>query len=57
MLKSLLSIKWDDITDAVPDFVTLAMIPFTYSITNGIALGIITYPIVKALYGKWEEVH
>jgi len=57
LLKSLLSIKWDDITDAVPDFVTLAMIPFTYSITNGIALGIITYPIVKALSGKWEEVH
>ncbi len=57
MIKSLLSIKWDDITDAVPAFVTLAMIPFTYSIANGIALGIITYPIIKALSGKWKEVH
>lgn len=57
MIKSLLSIKWDDITDAVPAFVTLVMIPFTYSIANGIALGIITYPIIKALSGKWKEVH
>lgn len=57
MVKSLMSIKWDDITDAVPAFVTLTMIPFTYSIANGIALGIITYPIVKTLSGKRKEVH
>ncbi|MFN3327468.1 MAG: NCS2 family permease, partial [Fervidobacterium pennivorans] len=44
-------------TDAVPAFVTLTMIPFTYSIANGIALGIITYPIVKTLSGKRKEVH
>ncbi|NPU89039.1 MAG: NCS2 family permease [Fervidobacterium sp.] len=57
MVKSLMSIKWDDITGAVPAFVTLTMIPFTYSIANGIALGIITYPIVKTLSGKRKEVH
>lgn len=57
MVKSLMSIKWDDVTDAVPAFVTLTMIPFTYSIANGIALGIITYPIVKALSGKRKEIH
>ncbi|MFN6991528.1 MAG: NCS2 family permease [Fervidobacterium sp.] len=57
MVKSLMGIKWDDITEAVPAFVTLTMIPFTYSIANGIALGIITYPIVKTLSGKRKEVH
>lgn len=57
MVKSLMSIKWDDITEAVPAFVTLTMIPFTYSIANGIALGLITYPIVKTLSGKRKEVH
>ncbi len=57
MIKSLMSVKWDDITDAVPAFVTMTMIPFTYSIANGIALGIITYPIVKTLSGKSKEVH
>ncbi|MFN3691378.1 MAG: NCS2 family permease [Fervidobacterium sp.] len=57
MVKSLIGIKWDDITEAVPAFVTLTMIPFTYSIANGIALGIITYPIVKTLSGKRKEVH
>ncbi|MGB9614500.1 MAG: NCS2 family permease [Fervidobacterium sp.] len=57
MIKSLMTIKWDDVTDAVPAFVTLTMIPFTYSIANGIALGIITYPIVKTFSGKSKQVH
>lgn len=57
MVKSLTGIKWDDVTEAVPAFVTMTMIPFTYSIANGIALGIITYPIVKTLSGKRKEVH
>lgn len=57
MIKSLTGIKWDDVTEAVPAFVTMTMIPFTYSIANGIALGIITYPIVKTLSGKRKEVH
>ncbi|WP_228288204.1 NCS2 family permease [Thermosipho ferrireducens] len=57
MLKTLRLINWDDITDAIPAFVTLIMMPLTYSIANGIALGLITYPIVKTFSGKAKEVH
>ncbi|MFN3283114.1 MAG: solute carrier family 23 protein, partial [Pseudothermotoga sp.] len=57
MIKTLKKINWDDITEAVPAFITLLMMPLTYSIANGIALGIITYPIVKLFSKKAKEVH
>ncbi len=57
MIKTLKKINWDDITEAVPAFVTLLMMPLTYSIANGIALGIITYPVVKLFGKKAKQVH
>lgn len=57
MIKTLKKINWDDISEAVPAFITLLMMPLTYSIANGIALGIITYPIVKLFSGKAKQVH
>ncbi|MGJ8454787.1 NCS2 family permease [Pseudothermotoga sp. U03pept] len=57
MIKTLKKINWDDISEAVPAFITLLMMPLTYSIANGIALGIITYPIVKVFSGKAKQVH
>jgi AGZA family xanthine/uracil permease-like MFS transporter len=57
MIKTLKKISWDDITEAVPAFITLIMMPMTYSIANGIALGIVTYPVVKLFSGKGRDVH
>ncbi|HEX2187975.1 MAG TPA: NCS2 family permease [Longimicrobiaceae bacterium] len=56
MLKSALAVEWDDATEAVPAFVTLVAMPLTYSIANGLALGFIAYPLVKALAGRAREV-
>jgi len=44
MIRNILSIKWDDFSEALPAFVCLIAIPMTYSIANGIALGFVTYP-------------
>ncbi len=57
MLSNIFHIKWDDFSEALPAFVCLIAIPMTYSIANGIALGFITYPLIKLLSGKGKEVH
>ncbi|MBN2395009.1 MAG: NCS2 family permease [Candidatus Atribacteria bacterium] len=57
MISNILSIKWDDFSEALPAFICLIAIPMTYSIANGIALGFITYPLIKVLSGKGKEVH
>ena len=56
MMKGCLEIDWNDLTEAAPAFFTIAFMPFTYSIANGIAMGFISYAIVKALCGKAREV-
>lgn len=47
MTSSLSRVKWDDLTEAVPAFVTAVMMPFSFSITEGIALGFISYCLMK----------
>ncbi|NYI07700.1 NCS2 family permease [Allostreptomyces psammosilenae] len=49
-------IEWDDFTIAIPAFLTIAMMPFTYSITNGIGLGFLVYVILKAATGQARRV-
>lgn len=56
MMKSCLEINWNDLSEAAPAFFTIAFMPFTYSIANGIAMGFISYAVVKALCGKAREV-
>lgn len=56
MMKSCLEINWNDLTEAAPAFFTITFMPFTYSIANGIAMGFISYAVVKALCGKAREV-
>jgi AGZA family xanthine/uracil permease-like MFS transporter len=56
MLKSALGIEWDDATEAVPAFVTLIGMPLTFSIANGLALGFISYPLIKLVAGRGKEV-
>ncbi len=56
MLKAVTGIEWNDFTDAVPAFMVMVSMPFTYSIATGIAVGFIFYPTLKALTGRYREV-
>jgi AGZA family xanthine/uracil permease-like MFS transporter len=57
MMRSVKDIDWADYTEALPVFLTLIGIPFTYSIADGIALGLISQPIIKLAAGRGREVH
>ncbi|HOB16216.1 MAG TPA: NCS2 family permease [Defluviitoga sp.] len=57
MLSNIVKIQWDDFTEVIPAFVAMISMPLTYSVSNGIALGFITYPILKLFTGKGKEVH
>jgi AGZA family xanthine/uracil permease-like MFS transporter len=56
MLRDLGDIEWDDTTEAVPAAITALVIPFTYSIAEGIAFGFITYAALKLTTGRAREV-
>ncbi|GHB36697.1 MFS transporter [Streptomyces viridiviolaceus] len=53
---SIREIDWADYTIAVPAFVTMLMMPFTYSITNGIGMGFITFCVLRLAAGRGREV-
>ena len=55
MISSLKDIDWTDITEAAPVVVVALMMPLTFSIANGIALGFISYAVIKLLTGKAKE--
>lgn len=57
MVSSLKEIDWKGLDEAVPAFLTMIMMPLTYSIATGISVGFILYPIAKVFAGKWKEVH
>jgi AGZA family xanthine/uracil permease-like MFS transporter len=50
-------IPWDDYEEAVPAFVTMLVMPFTWSITNGIGAGFVTFAAIKLLSGRGAYVH
>jgi adenine/guanine/hypoxanthine permease len=56
MMRDVGSLPWDDATEAIPAFLVLTVMPFTYSITNGIGAGFIAYVVLKALSGRGREV-
>lgn len=57
MMGAVTKLDFDDFTEALPAFFTIAIMPFSYSIANGIAAGIIFYPILKVSTGRRKEVH
>jgi len=57
MVESLGKIDWDDLNIAIPCFFTVALMPLSYSISNGIAIGFIFYVISKVVRGQAKEVH
>ncbi|MFB6709920.1 NCS2 family permease [Streptomyces sp. NPDC056333] len=50
-------IDWERYEIAIPAFLTIAVMPFTYSITNGIGAGFLAYVVIKTVLGKAREVH
>jgi AGZA family xanthine/uracil permease-like MFS transporter len=57
MMKNVGDIDWRDAAIGIPAFLTITLIPFTYSITNGVAAGFVSYSLIKLMQGKGREVH
>ncbi len=57
MMRELIDVAWDDVTETAPAALTAIMMPFTYSIANGLAFGFISYAALKLLTGRAREVH
>lgn len=57
MASSVVDIDFKDFTEGFPAFMTFILMPFTYSIANGIAGGIIFYTLLKVVTGQWKKVH
>ena len=57
MMKSVRDIEWDDFTEALPAFLMIVVTPLTFSITDGIAFGFISYALLKLVTGRAREAH
>ncbi|MBN9047219.1 MAG: NCS2 family permease [Rhizobiales bacterium] len=57
MMRELTEIEWSDVTEATPAALTALIIPFTYSIANGLAFGFISYVVLKAFTGRFRDIH
>ncbi len=57
MMQQVTGIDWDDIEIAIPAFLTIVLMPFTYSITVGIGAGFVAYTFIKLVRGKARELH
>lgn len=55
MMSQARHIDWSDREVAIPAFLTCTLMPFTYSITAGVAAGVISYTVIKAGRGRWRE--
>ena len=56
MLVSVKNINWDSLTVAIPAFLTLAVMPFTYNISYGIAFGLISYIVISIFCGDFKKI-
>jgi len=57
MMQQVKNIDWDDVEIALPAFLTIALMPFTYSISVGIGAGFIAFVLIKLVRGKASEIH
>jgi len=56
MLSPIFKINFEDYTEAIPAFLTIIMMPFTYSIAEGLVFGIVSYVVLKIISGRYKEV-
>ena len=54
--RNLRDLDWEDVTEYSPAILSAVLMPLTYSIANGIAIGFISYTVIKLLAGKWGEI-
>ena len=57
MMRGAKDLDWHRADEAIPAFLTLAVMPLTFSIANGITFGIVSYVLIKLLSGRWREPH
>jgi AGZA family xanthine/uracil permease-like MFS transporter len=57
MMALVREIDWGDPGIGIPALLTIVMMPFTFSITNGVAAGFISYTVIGVLRGRWREIH
>jgi AGZA family xanthine/uracil permease-like MFS transporter len=57
MMRELIDINWNDVAEATPAALTTLVMPFTYSIANGLAFGFISYAVLKVCTGRMREIH
>ena len=57
MVAGVVRIDWQDYTEAFPAFLTMVLMPFTYSITNGVGAGMVAYVVLKVAAGQWKQIH
>lgn len=57
MTGGLVQVDWEDLTEAAPVVVTAIMMPLTFSIAHGIAIGFITWTAIKLFSGRWRELN
>lgn len=55
MMGNITGIRWSDPAESIPSFLTIILMPLSYSIAEGLAVGLITYPLIKAFQGKGKE--
>ncbi len=56
MFRNILNLHWEDPSESIPSLLIVVGIPLSYSISDGIMLGFIAYPLIKLFAGKWHEV-
>lgn len=57
MMEPILKVNFKDVSEALPAFITIVAMPFTYSVANGLILGILSYVLLKLLTGKIKELN
>ncbi|WP_423736425.1 NCS2 family permease [Chitinophaga caseinilytica] len=56
MMGAVVKINFDDVTEAIPAFLAIVMMPYTYSIAEGIVFGMLSYVLLKVFTGKFREI-
>lgn len=57
MATQIRNLDWSDYGIAIPAFLTIVVMPFTYSIANGIGAGFVSYVVIRAAQGRAREIH
>ena len=57
MAQTVVRIEWNDLTEAVPAFLTIVVMPATFGISNGLAAGFVSYAGMKLAAGRWREAN